>query len=91
MHTTAGYMQRVIAQVQERVQRSIGDQPDVATATAITTRRPAARDEFLAPKGGHAVAAVASLDPNFYTIDEHPENKNARPAELTFGAGVALN
>jgi len=91
VHTAAGHVQGVIAQVQKGIQRAIGDNPDVATATAIATRRPTPRDEFLAPKGGHAVAAMASLDPNFTRSIEHPKIKNARPAELTFGAGIALN
>jgi hypothetical protein len=90
MHAAAGDMQRVKAQVQKRVQRAIGDHQDVTAATAITTRRSASGDEFLAPKRSDAVAAMTALDPNFYSINEHLKNKNARPAELTFGAGVAL-
>jgi hypothetical protein len=91
MHAAAGNMQRVIAQVQERVQRAIGDHQDVPAATAVTTRRSTPGNEFLAPKGSNAVPAVPALKANFYSINEHLKNKNARPAELTFGAGVALN
>jgi len=78
VQTSTGDVQRVEAQVQERIQRRVADDPDVTAAPAIPARRSAARNEFFAPERSHAVAAVASCYPNFYAIDEHAENSLTR-------------
>src|SRR6185369_8376940 len=94
VHAASGDVQRVVAQMQQRVHSFIRDQPHIATATAVATGRPTSRDELFAAKGSHAVSAVTSDYANFCAIDEHrwitnfrlqiserPANKNARPAE----------
>src|SRR5258708_7240506 len=73
VQTAAGDVQRVVTKVQQRIQRRVTDEPNVATAASVTARRSTARDKLFAPESSHAVAAVASLDPNLYAIDEHTE------------------
>jgi hypothetical protein len=93
MQAARGNVQGVVTQVQERVQRLVGDQPNVPTAASVTTGWAAAGNELLSPKGGHSIAAVATLNPDFYAIDEHSfKNQKMRaPLRSPFGAGVALN
>jgi hypothetical protein len=57
--------------VQERIQRRVCDNPNVAATTTVAAGWPAARHELLAAKRRDAVAAVAPFKPNFYAIDEH--------------------
>jgi hypothetical protein len=74
MQTATRNVQRVVTEMQQRIQRRISQDPDVAAPASIAARGSAARDEFLAAKGSHAVTAVTSLYANFYAIDEHTEN-----------------
>src|SRR5205823_1174556 len=67
---------RVVAQVQERVERIVCDQPHVAAAPALAARRSAARHEFLAPKGRHAVAAVPAPHTYSDAIKKHSRRKS---------------
>ena len=46
-------------------------QDHAAARAAVAARRPAARHEFLAPKGHAAISAIASLDVNLGFIDKH--------------------
>jgi len=71
MQAARGYVQRVITQVQQGVLGRVGYQPHVSAPASIPAGRSATRNELLAAKGGHAVSAVASLNPNFCPIDEH--------------------
>jgi hypothetical protein len=73
VQTASGNVQRVVTQMEQRIQRRITNQPNVAAATSVTARRSAPGNELLAPKGSHAVAAVASFYPNLDAIDEHAE------------------
>jgi hypothetical protein len=75
VETAAGYVLGVVTQVQERVQRLFGDNPDVATAPAVTPRRATARHKLFATKCSHAVTAVTSTYTNLYAINEHLKSK----------------
>jgi hypothetical protein len=57
--------------MQQSIQRSISNNPNIAAAPSIAARWSATRDKFLAPKGGNAIAAVASLESYLGAIDEH--------------------
>src|SRR5438105_14865664 len=61
----------VVAQVQKRVQRIVGNQPNIAAAPAVTPRWSAAGHKLFAPKGRDAVTAMACLNPNLDPIDKH--------------------
>ncbi len=75
VQAAAGNVLGVVTQVQERVHRLVGDNPDVATAPAVAPRRTAARDKFFAAKSSHAVTAVATADANLGAINEHLKSK----------------
>jgi hypothetical protein len=45
--------------------------PDTPADTAVPAGGPASRDEFLAPKRGNAITAVAGLHLYFYSVEEH--------------------
>src|SRR5258706_1652922 len=70
VQTATGNMQRVITQVQERIQRRVPHDPHVTAATSVTSRGTAAGHKLFAPKGGHTVAAVTTLDANLDAIDK---------------------
>src|SRR6266403_3155970 len=55
MQTATGDVQRVVTQMQQRVQRRISQDPDVAAPASLAARGSAARDKLLAPKSSHAV------------------------------------
>src|SRR5260370_17129700 len=74
MQTATGDVQRVVTQMQQRIQRRISQDPDVTTAASIAARGSAARNKLLAAKCSHAVTTVASLYPNFYAIHKHTDN-----------------
>src|SRR5690349_10477029 len=71
MHSPAGNVQRVVLQVQQSIQRGVGLDPHVAAAATVAPRWTTTGHELLATKRRHAVAAVAALDANFCSIDEH--------------------
>jgi hypothetical protein len=71
VHPAPRYVQRVVTQMQECIQRQVSHDPDIAAATAVTAGRSPARHELLAPEGRHAVAAVASFKTNFDAVNEH--------------------
>src|SRR2546423_5130382 len=50
---TFGSVLGVVAQMQQRVQRRVGDEPDVAAAPTVAARRPAARHKLLTTKRRH--------------------------------------
>jgi len=64
-------MFRVVAEVDEGIVALRGDHDDVAAVTAVAAGGTAAGDEFFAPEGHAAVAAVAGFDANSCFIDEH--------------------
>ena len=75
VQAAAGDVLGVVAQVQERVHRLVGDDPDIATAPAIAPRRAAARHKLFPAKGSHTVTAVAAADANLGAINEHLKSK----------------
>ena len=67
----------VVAEMDQRVVALRADHEDIAATAAVAARGTAAGNEFFAPEGHAAIAAVASLDANFCFINEHsqPENR----------------
>src|SRR5690242_7990998 len=91
MQTTRGNVAWVVTQVQQRVERRIGDENHVAPAAAVAARGPTARHKLLTPESSNAVTSVASLDVNLRPINEHlnqakqksrPINQTRRPARI---------
>ena len=66
---------RVVTQVQQRVQRSIGDQNYVAATAAIAARWTTAGHKLLAPESCNAVTSVTPLHMNLGAINKHPKLK----------------
>jgi hypothetical protein len=60
----------VKTEVEECVERRVGFEPDVAAAPAVAARGAAARDEFFASEGRHAVPAVAAPNPYLDPINK---------------------
>jgi len=65
----------LVTQVQERVHRLVGDNPDVATAPAVAPEGPPRGTNFFAAKSSHAVTAVATAHANLGAINEHLKSK----------------
>ncbi len=61
----------VIAEVDQGIVTLRGDHDDVAATAAVAAGRSAAGNEFFAPEGHAAIAAVAGLDAYLCLIDEH--------------------
>jgi hypothetical protein len=93
MPPALGDVFRVISQMQQRVERRIGDNPDVATASTLTARWSTAGNKLLPTKCRYAITAPATLDTNFRPINKHSLNikSKATPYAGVFvrGAGVA--
>jgi hypothetical protein len=66
-----GFVLGIEAEVDKGVVRQRGLHEDVAAVASVAARGTAAGDEFFAPEGHAAVAAVASFDPDSCFIDEH--------------------
>src|SRR4030095_1723024 len=73
--TATGYVLRVIAQMQQRIDRFVRDQPNISAATAIAARWTTTRHELLSPKGRYAVATIPTLDSNLGAINKHLKRK----------------
>src|SRR5690349_15282596 len=71
VQTTRGNVTRVIAQVQQRVQRTVRDDKNVADATAVAARWTTARHKLLTPESSNPVTSVTTLDVNLGPINEH--------------------
>jgi hypothetical protein len=78
MQTTRGYVTRVIPQVQQSVQRRIGNENYIAATTTIATRWTTTRDKLLAPESRNTVTAVTPLNMNLGPIDEHLKQSDAK-------------
>jgi hypothetical protein len=59
-----------MAKVVERVERGVGDGPDRAAVSSVSSGRSALRHALLAAKRDTPVAAVAGLDVDFGGVDE---------------------
>jgi len=79
MEPTLSDMARVVTQVQQRVQRSIGDQNYVAATAAIAARWTTAGHKLLAPESRNTVTAVAPLHVYLGAINKHPKIQNDAP------------
>jgi hypothetical protein len=66
-----GLVFRIEAEMNQGIMALAGLHDDVAALAAIASRRATARNKFLAAKGETAVAAIASLHPNFRFVNEH--------------------
>jgi hypothetical protein len=51
-----------MAEVDQRIEAFVGDQPDRTAVAAIAAIRATERDEFLAAEADAAVAAIAGVD-----------------------------
>ena len=88
VRTALGGVQRVIAQVQQRVQRPISYENDVAAATTIAARWTTARHKLLAPESRNTVTSVTPLYVNLGAINKHPKLKTT-PKRALLLPGVA--
>jgi len=66
---------RVIAEVQQRVQRCISNQDNITAATTIATRWTTTRHKLLAPESRNAVTSVTPLHVNLGAINKHRKLK----------------
>jgi len=66
-----GFVLGVETEVKERVVVLAGDQDHIAAAAAVAAAGSAARNEFFAPEGEAAVAAVAGFDGDYDLINKH--------------------
>jgi len=82
MQTTLRDVSRVVAQMQQRVQRSIRDEDHVAAATTVSTRWTTAGHKLLAPESCNTVTSVSPLHMNLGAINKHPKLKTTPKRSL---------
>src|SRR5213075_1754767 len=63
--------QRLVKQTGESVGMLVGPQDDVASAAAVATVRPAARDKLFPSEAHTAASAIAGLGMHFDSVNEH--------------------
>jgi hypothetical protein len=68
--------------MQQRVQRSIGDENYIAATTTIATGWTTTRDKLLAPESRNTVTSVTPLYVNLGAIDKHLNQKRRPNAQL---------
>jgi hypothetical protein len=71
VQTPVSNVTRVIAKVQERVQRRIGNDVDIAATTTIATRWTTTGPKLLTPESSNSVTSVTPLDVNLGAINKH--------------------
>src|SRR5262245_31110045 len=69
--SASGLMFRIIAEVEQCVRAFGRFDINRSTVATITTRRPAARNEFLPAKRCHAITAVSAFYMNFRAVNKH--------------------
>jgi hypothetical protein len=77
-----GNVQRVIAKMEQGVQRTVRYDPNIASASAVTSRGPAARDKLLATKSSYTISPMATLHSNPGAINKHINRKRRRALSL---------
>ena len=82
MPSAIGDVQRVISKMEEGVKRAIGYDPNIASASAVTSRRPAPRDKLLPAKSSYAISPMAALYSNPGAINKHINRKRRRALSL---------
>jgi hypothetical protein len=78
MQTALRRVVRVVTKVQQRVERSIGQDDYIAAAPAITAGWTTARDKLFTPESCNTVTSVPPLYVNLGAINEHPKNRKRR-------------
>jgi hypothetical protein len=71
MHAFYGALERMIPQVEKGGYAGGDFENDAAAFAAVAAVGTASGNEFLAPEADTAVAAIAALHGDFYSIDEH--------------------
>jgi hypothetical protein len=71
MPPTLRLVLRIEPEMDQRIVLLAGLHNHIATASAVATRRPAARHKFFPPEGNATVAAIAGFHQNFCFINEH--------------------
>jgi len=75
MQSTPGNVPRVIPQMQERVERGVGNQDYVAATATVAAGWTTTRDKLLAPESRNTVTSVTPLNVNLGPIYKHPKLK----------------
>jgi hypothetical protein len=66
-----GYVARVVTEMKQRVERTVGYEDDVAAAPAIAAGWPATRHKLFAPESSNAVTSVTPLNVDLGAINKH--------------------
>jgi len=62
---------RVIAKVQQRIERTVSYQINVAAAATVSSGWTTTRHKLLASKSGDTVTTIAPLNVNLRAVDKH--------------------
>jgi hypothetical protein len=71
VQTAVGNVTRVITKVQQRVQRRVGYDVNIATATTVATRWTTTGHKLLTPESSNTVTSVTPLHVNLGAINKH--------------------
>jgi hypothetical protein len=80
-----GYVARVVTEMKQRVERSVGHQGHVAAASAIAAGWPATGYKLFAPESSNAVTSVTPLNMDLGAIDKHLKLKTT-PGRASWAA-----
>jgi len=76
MLTAVGPHQPLVMEVKEGIESLVDHQDDTPATPAITTIRPTAGDELLAPERHTPVTAVSRANCDPYGINEHQQSQH---------------
>jgi hypothetical protein len=71
MQSTIGDVARVIAEMQQGIERRIRDYKYISTAAPITSRRTTTRHKLLPPESSNSVTTITPLNVNLNAINKH--------------------
>src|SRR5262245_199949 len=79
---------RVVAKVQQRIERTVSYEINVPAASTVSSGWTTARNKLLTSKSGDTVTTVAPLNVNLRAVDKHLKLKTTPGAQSHSGSGV---
>jgi hypothetical protein len=61
----------IVAQMEKRIERTVGFEPNIPPTTAVASRWTTARHILFAAESGHAIASATATNPDFRSVYEH--------------------
>jgi hypothetical protein len=88
MAAVASFNDRLVEEISEVIDVTVGSEDHVAATSAVAAIGPAFRHKFLAAKTGAPTPAISRLRENFDPINEHAAFKVPLPATRVIPSGA---